>query len=316
MNTLKDNIKAIWDQFCPYIEKARQYFQNNIGTQQDRFKLYLLMVGLGFALCLLHSPILWLLTIVTALEDGHTIFESTLVIFLLTFPVVTFNWWLKNHDQLQQFKDTETQQAQTAKQIALTEQQQQQNIEQIELTKQQQTEIIFSNASQLLLRQEKHRIGLQANSIGLKELFRLRQITKDEELIKRIDLIAASGLQFERARLMEAELQGAYLQNANLREANLQRANLRETNLQGADMVLANLREADLQGANLQNTNFQGADLRGASLHGVKLEEVKNLEEVKMKGAIYDKETTFPKGFDLKAHGMKFDDGLPKELNG
>ncbi len=286
MSKLQDTIKAIRNKFCPYIKAIRdrlspcivkigQYFQSNIGTQQDRFKLYLWTVGFGVV-----TLILLLITGVTPFKE---IFSSIpFLIFLLTLPAVTFNWWLKNHDQLQQFKDTKQQQEHTS--------------EQIKLSKQQQTETLFSNALQLLLVHD----DIFAKSIGLKELMRLYQTTEDESLNHRINLITASGLQLEKAKLQEADLERANMEGINLQEANLLRTELQGTDLQRANLQGADLRLADLQGALLQEANLQGTDLSLAIL----------------KGAIWNEKTEFPKGFDPTAHGMVNEDDLLKDPNG
>ncbi len=82
------------------------------------------------------------------------------------------------------------------------------------------------------------------------------------------------------------------LSNADLRGIDLRGADLRMTNLQGADLVGADLVGADLIGANLNYADLQGADLRGASLLA------------RLQGAIYNKLTKFPDGFDPEAVWM------------
>ncbi len=210
MSWLKDEMKAMDNDFGSYIQ--------TIGV---RVVLYIIAVVLGGLWVFYYSNAIYCLIIdnVKYLND-NAIFASAVAIFMLTLPVVTFNWWLKNHDQLQQFKDTRKQQEQNFEQIRLTKQQQEQNSEQISLTKQQQTETLFSNAVQLLFKQE----DIQANSVGLKELIRLRQETEDQKLIKRIDLITSSGLQLEKANLQDANLRGAKLQKVNLQGAKLKGA--------------------------------------------------------------------------------------------
>lgn len=82
-----------------------------------------------------------------------------------------------------------------------------------------------------------------------------------------------------------AELEGANLQGADLRDANLEYADLQNTNLQGADLRNADLEYAHIGGANLSTANLEGAILQGAS---------------------YNVQTKFPKGFNMKLHGMSF----------
>ncbi len=299
-NKSRPYIKAIWNRLSPCIVKIGQYFQNNISTQQDRFKLYVLMVGLGVILCVLYNLILWLLTDMTLYGKGNTIFASTLAIFLLSLPAVTFNWWLKNHDQLQQFEYTKQQQDNTFKQIKLTEQQQ--------------AETIFNNAVQSLGQND-----ILTKSFGLKELMRLYQTT-DQELDNRINLITASGLQLQGAKLQGADLERAQMEGMNLQEAELQQAelqgaDLQRANLQGANLSLARLQRAFLREANLQGADLLGADLREADLREANLQGVRNLDKAILQGAIYNDETTFPKDFDPAAEeqGMFHENDLPKE---
>ncbi len=212
-----------------------------------RILLYFVFVLSGLALFYYSNTIYCIVIDHVKYLDGNAIFASALAILLLTFSVVTFNWILKNHDQLQQFEDT----------------------------KQQQTETLFSNALQLLFKQD----DIQANSVGLKELIRLRQATEDDVLKKRIDLITSSGLQ-----LPGAKLQGANLQEADLREANLNGAYLQGANLQGAIMRLLDPQEGSLR-------------------------------ETKLGFAMYDDQTKFSEGFNPKEHGMMHEDDFPKKPN-
>ncbi len=304
MNKLKDIIKAIGNIFCPcikaiknrlspYIDDLGEYFQDNIGTQKDRFKLYLLMLVSGVILCLFHNPILWFLMLLTSLGT-NPIFASAIAILLLTLPAVTFNWWLKNHDQLQQFE--------------YTKKQQEHNSEQIALTKQQQNEAQLNNAVQSLRQND-----ILTKSFGLKELMRLRHATekelirlgqaiKNDELIKRIDLITSSGLELKGAKLNGADLRGAKLQGADLLLANLRWADLRGTKL----------KEAELRGVELERAGLQGGELRRAEL-----EHAKNLQEAKLQGAIYNDATTLPTWLnnaeERDKRGMIHEDDLPKE---
>ncbi len=285
MSTLQDTIKALWNRFRFYIKAI-----------SVRIVLYIIAVAIGvLVLFYCHDPLhRYFVANLTSLENDNAIFVSALAIFLLTFPVVTLNWLLKNGDQLQQFEDTH----------------------------QQQTETLFSNAVQLLFKQD----DIQANSVGLKELIRLRQATEDDVLKRRIDLITKSGLELKGANLQEADLRKADLQNANLQRADLQEADLRKADLQGADLREADLQEADMYEANLQKVDLQGANLQGAILtmtdmlnaklrETVKLEEVDLLGKTSLKGAIWNKETTFPEGFKPKEQGMIHEDDLPKEPN-
>jgi Pentapeptide repeats (8 copies) len=77
-------------------------------------------------------------------------------------------------------------------------------------------------------------------------------------------------------------LAGADLRGADLRGLNLQQDNLRKANLNGANLSRANLQEVDLREANLVGANLSEANLVGAAL----------------KGAIANRDTIWPSGFD------------------
>jgi len=109
-----------------------------------------------------------------------------------------------------------------------------------------------------------------------------------------------AGLDFDHARLNDAQLQranligaqlqradlwGAQLQGADLTRAQLQRANLWNAQLQGA-----RLNDAQLQGANLTRVRLQGArlwfaQLQGADLSGAQLDEKTSLDDASFQGA-------------------------------
>jgi pentapeptide repeat protein len=91
--------------------------------------------------------------------------------------------------------------------------------------------------------------------------------------------------------------EGANLAGMDLTEADLSRANLKRANLRGANLTKArcfdsNLRGADLRDADLQLALLAGADLRFTQLGGARLN-----------GAVYDRLTRWPKGFDARRNG-------------
>ncbi len=79
--------------------------------------------------------------------------------------------------------------------------------------------------------------------------------------------------------------------------ADLRRADLFGAGLEGADLSGADLNEANLKRAGLEGANLSGADLVGAKLRWTNLT-----------GAIYDRKTVWPPGFDPKAAGVIFED--------
>ncbi|MBN2613791.1 MAG: pentapeptide repeat-containing protein [Bacteroidales bacterium] len=104
------------------------------------------------------------------------------------------------------------------------------------------------------------------------------------------------------ASLNGAKLAGADLTGADLKEVNLSRQNLRGVffnyaNLKEADLSLSDLRDCDFSNANLREADLTKADLRGANLKFADLSEAK-LAGVKFEGAVADRYTLFPQGFD------------------
>ena len=87
----------------------------------------------------------------------------------------------------------------------------------------------------------------------------------------------------------------AYLRSARLQGANLKGANFNDANLEGANLTGANLRSAELKGANIENADLRGAilyrsDLRFINLAGAKLAQARlcgsNLAGANFFGAI------------------------------
>lgn len=124
-----------------------------------------------------------------------------------------------------------------------------------------------------------------------------------------VDLTRAQldGANLDRALLSGATLYGASLARANLSQASLSGATINVATLfkarfDGADLFAANLSEsylveASLTGAQLKNANLSAADLSGADLAGA------DLTDANLSGTVYDKQTTWPKGFDPEAAG-------------
>ena len=202
--------------------------------------------------------------------ENNDVFLSAMTIFIVTFPVVTLNWILKNYDTTSQLEKAS---------------------EQLEKADRQHSETLFSNARYLLFEEKIH-----AKSIGLMQLIQLRQQGTIES--ERIDMITKSRLDLQNANLQFADLQGAELQNANLQGANLlgaklqnakllgaklQGAKLQKANLQNAKLQVAELQNAELQVAELQNAELQNANLQGTNLLGAKLQNAE-LQNASLQG--------------------------------
>jgi uncharacterized protein YjbI with pentapeptide repeats len=116
--------------------------------------------------------------------------------------------------------------------------------------------------------------------------------------LKRVDLCAGD---LSGADLRGATLTGAQLANANLRGANMEGTGLGETNLSGAD-----LRNVRFGFCVFTDTDFRGADLRGANFVGGGMSLVvwsADLGGADFRGALYDRTTRWPLGFNPRAHG-------------
>jgi hypothetical protein len=82
-------------------------------------------------------------------------------------------------------------------------------------------------------------------------------------------------------------------ERAVLAYANLSMARLAGARLQGANLRWADLRDADLRGARLYGADLRGADLTGADLTGARFW-----------GALHDRATRWPEGFDPRRRGL------------
>jgi len=114
----------------------------------------------------------------------------------------------------------------------------------------------------------------------------LEDLHAQGESLRRLTLeagVVLSGINLARADLCEA----------SFRSARLFEANLKGVHLEGADLSYACLQKATLSGADLHGAELRGADLRLAKLEGANF-----------RGAVYDKQTTFPQGFDPTQHDM------------
>ncbi len=130
------------------------------------------------------------------------------------------------------------------------------------------------------------------------------------------NLLDATGIQLDNARLAGADLRGVWMPQAFLRNANLQNvdlghavlcqinlsgaylhaaklidtADLRHVDLRHADLSVANLSgawlwESDLSEADLSRADLNWASLKGAKLSGTNLEEARSLKGTNLCGA-------------------------------
>lgn len=106
------------------------------------------------------------------------------------------------------------------------------------------------------------------------------------------------------ANLTNSDLSKTKFEGTNLIRANLNNVNFsesyfsKEVKLDKADMSEANLSKASLIGVTLSQVNLSHANLRDSKLLGANFESA-NLEKTNLEGAICNKNTKFPEGFDL-----------------
>ena len=127
------------------------------------------------------------------------------------------------------------------------------------------------------------------------------------------------GVNFKNADLEEARLQGtiwkgAEAQGANFRKCRCQGADFRGVTSLREGIVKAIFKKAKLQRAkmldlDLQNLDFRGANVKGtefykSKFYGADLRGIKNWEEAKWEGAVYNLDTKFPDDFNPRKYGM------------
>jgi uncharacterized protein YjbI with pentapeptide repeats len=99
-------------------------------------------------------------------------------------------------------------------------------------------------------------------------------------------------------------LRGRSFRNAMMYWAMMAGADLSSCNFEGAELRGANLTDASLINANLTAANLGLDNLGGAtSLRGANLTNA-ILDRTNLSGAVFDKRTVFPVGFDPNAAGM------------
>lgn len=122
------------------------------------------------------------------------------------------------------------------------------------------------------------------------------------------------GADLQSAIFSSAELRSARLENANLSNAILNRANLAACLASNANFTRANLTNAMMRSGIFENADFSfadffgaivgGAQFSGATFYGANLRYCDGLSEANLSGAIADKSTAWPLGFDAALHGV------------
>lgn len=119
--------------------------------------------------------------------------------------------------------------------------------------------------------------------------------------LKRVDLGSGD--------LCGADLRGALLTDADLSNANLRGANMSGTGLRGTNLSGADLRDVRFGFCVMAGTDFRAADLRGADFVGGGSTMVvwsRDLQGADFRGALYDRTTRWPLGFNPQSHGCIF----------
>lgn len=121
-------------------------------------------------------------------------------------------------------------------------------------------------------------------------------------------ILAESDLRYgnlEHSRLDGAALDDRDLTGCTLAYARMNRARIAGGNLEGADLSWASLRSADLTAARLDRARLIETDLRGADLRGAVLHSSIGLASAHLDGAIADRTTSWPPGFDPLRAGVR-----------
>lgn len=130
------------------------------------------------------------------------------------------------------------------------------------------------------------------------------------------------------ANFQEADLTSASFSSAKLEKADFRKSIVLRTGFQGADLSGANFEGVDLnnvsfqncvmKGANLRNAlkigDVQKTDLRNADLRGASFTcTVYYMTGCRLSGALYDKNTRWPAGFDVAASGAVLKESAPAD---
>jgi Pentapeptide repeats (8 copies) len=111
-------------------------------------------------------------------------------------------------------------------------------------------------------------------------------------------------MNFSQAILDNVNLEGANISfavfdDAIMTKAGLLGATARSASFTNATILGADLRRVDLRGAVLVNADLRAADLRGAILTDAKI------DGVRVDGALFDRLTIWPQGFDPSKHAAR-----------
>ncbi|OJT27667.1 hypothetical protein BO221_03260 [Archangium sp. Cb G35] len=122
-----------------------------------------------------------------------------------------------------------------------------------------------------------------------------------------LDHVRFRGCSMVKADLTSADVRGADLSGANLTSASFQFSDARGAVLADADLTEAKFMSANLRDASFERAVLTRANLLQTRLHGANLRDA-HIEETKFFGALYDKSTRWPVGFNPEAAGAHLDE--------
>lgn len=129
--------------------------------------------------------------------------------------------------------------------------------------------LLFVN--RIVRRNERKRVVGQIGSLSNEFALDAVRLARDEGWLQNGALV---GMEYERAKLVDADFHGADLRGVNFSFADLRRANFTHAKLEGADFSGANLSDADLRWANLNRADLSWSNLRYAQLEGASLTSI------------------------------------------
>jgi len=131
--------------------------------------------------------------------------------------------------------------------------------------------ILLLFVNRIIRRNERRRVLLQVGSLSNEFALDAIRLARTEGWLEDGSL---NQLDYERAKLVDADLHNARMQGCALNFSDLRRSNLTYANLSGADLTGANLEDVDLRWANLTGAKLSWANLRYAQLDGAILDDV------------------------------------------
>lgn len=171
---------------------------------------------------------------------------------------------------------------------------------------------LFENRNNQINLAEKDLSNSDLTNINLQGMNLTKKIRAQNTNLSNTKLTCAklSNIDLSNSYLFEVDLRYANLSNVVLKNTNLSSSKLNQTTFQNVDFTNSFLFTADLSGSEIINSDFKEANLNSTNLSGANLSNTKNLDKAELSGAIYDKNTKFPKSFNPQKAGMYNKDEL------